>query len=105
MSLAEHNVSIDKAAVAELCRKHHIRRLSLFGSVLGADFRDDSDVDVLGEFQPGCTPGFAFFALQDELSDILGLKVDLNTPGFLSRYFRDRVMAEAELEYGQETDD
>jgi predicted nucleotidyltransferase len=95
-------ISVDKSAVEAFCRKHHIRRLALFGSVLRDDFREDSDVDVLVEFQPGHTPGFAFFGIQDELSELLGRKVDLNTPGFLSRYFRDRVMAEAEVEYAEE---
>lgn len=99
MSRVERNIRMDKAAVAELCRKHRIRRLSLFGSVLGSAFGPDSDVDVLIEFEPGRTPGFGFFEIQDELSDLLGRKVDLNTPGFLSRYFRDKVMAEAEVLY------
>jgi predicted nucleotidyltransferase len=95
------NVSVDKAALAQFCKKHHIKRLALFGSVLRPDFRDDSDVDVLVEFEPGLTPGFAFFGIQDELSEMLGRKVDLNTPQFLSPYFRDRVMEEAETEYAE----
>jgi len=99
MSLVEHNLSIDRTTVAELCKKHHIRRLSLFGSVLRPDFRDDSDVDVLVEFEPDCTPGFGFFGIQEELSELLSRKVDLNTPQFLNPYFRDRVMEEAEVEY------
>ena len=82
------------------CRRHHIRRLALFGSVLRDDFGPESDVDVLVEFEPGHVPGLAFFAMQDELSAMLGRKVDLNTPGFLSRYFRDEVLAEAETQYG-----
>jgi predicted nucleotidyltransferase len=76
-----------------------VRRLALFGSVLRDDFHPESDVDVLVEFEPGHVPGLAFFAMQDELSAILGRKVDLNTPGFLSRYFRDEVLAEAETQY------
>ena len=91
--------SIPKDEIAGFCRRHHIRRLSLFGSVLTGDFRPDSDVDVLVEFRPGHTPGLAFFEMEEELSGILGRKVDLNTPGFLSRYFRDRVLAEAEVQY------
>lgn len=63
---------------------HHIRRLSLFGSVLRDDFGPASDVDVLVEFEPGHVPGLAFFAMEEELSRIIGRKVDLNTPGFLS---------------------
>ena len=95
------NVNVDKGVLAEFCKKRHIKRLALFGSVLRPDFRDDSDVDVLVEFQPGLTPGFGFFAIQDELSELLGRKVDLNTPQFLSPYFRDRVMEEAETEYAE----
>ena len=81
------------------CRRHHIRRLALFGSVLRDDFSPESDVDVLVEFEPGQVPGLAFFSMEEELSTILGRKVDLNTPGFLSRYFRDQVLAEAENQY------
>lgn len=92
---------LDEVALADLCRRHHIRRLSLFGSVLRPDFREDSDVDVLVEFEPGFTPGLAFFGIQDELSDMLGRQVDLNTPQFLSPYFRDKVMQEAEIEYAE----
>jgi len=94
-------VSIPKEAIAAFCRRHHIRRLSLFGSVLRDDFSDDSDIDVLVEFEPGCTPGFGFITIQDELSELLGRDVDLNTPQCLSRYFRDRVIAEAEVQYAE----
>lgn len=73
--------------------------MALFGSVLRDDFCPGSDVDVLVEFEPGHTPGLDFFDMQDELSTILGHNVDLNTPNFLSPYFRDRVMAEAEVLY------
>ena len=70
-----------------------------FGSVLTDRFGPDSDVDVLVEFEDGHTPGLAFFAMQDELSKILGRPVDLNTPGFLSRYFRDEVRRNAVVLY------
>jgi uncharacterized protein len=93
-------IAIDRERVAAFCRRHHIRRLALFGSVLRDDFTAESDVDVLVEFEPGHVPGLAFFAMQNELSAILGRTVDLNTPGFLSRYFRDEVLAEAETQYG-----
>ena len=93
------NVSIPEDKIADFCRRHHIRRLALFGSVLGDDFGPESDVDVLVEFKPGHAPGLAFFAMEAELSEIIRRKVDLNTPGFLSRYFRDRVLAEAEVQY------
>ncbi len=92
-------VGTDKARIAEFCRRNHIRRLALFGSALRDDFGPDSDVDVLVEFEPGHTPGLEFFSMQDELSGILGRPVDLNTPGFLSPYFRDKVVQEAEALY------
>jgi predicted nucleotidyltransferase len=81
--------------IAAFCRRHRIRRLAFFGSVLRDDFTPESDVDVLVEFEPGTRVGLRFFALEQELSELLGCKVDLNTPGFLSKYFRDSVMAEA----------
>ena len=71
----------------------------MFGSVLREDFQAGSDVDVLVEFEEEHVPGLAFFAMERELSEILGRKVDLNTPGFLSPYFRDRVLREAEVVY------
>src|SRR5947209_15829242 len=83
------------------CRRHHIRKLALFGSVLRNDFGPDSDVDVLVEFEPGHVPGLAFLAMEQELSEIIGRKVDLNTRDFLSPYFRDRVLSEAEVQYGE----
>jgi len=85
--------------IADFCQRHHIRKLAFFGSVLRDDFRGDSDVDVLVEFEPGHVPGLAFFAMESELSEILGRKVDLNTPQFLSRFFRDQALAEAEVQY------
>ena len=95
--MAPH-IEIPKDRIAEFCRNNHIRRLALFGSVLRDDFGPDSDVDVLVEFEPGQTPGLRFFGMEIELSEILGRKVDLNTPGFLSKYFRDEVLAEAEVQ-------
>ena len=94
-------IAINREQIADFCRRHHIRRLALFGSVLRKDFRPDSDVDVLVEFEPGQRVGLAFFAMQDELSDLFGHGVDLNTPGFLSRYFRDEVLAEADVLYAK----
>jgi hypothetical protein len=90
-----HGIDIPQGKIAAFCRKHRIRRLALFGSILRDDFTPDSDIDVLVEFEPGARTGFAFFGMQDELSQILGRKVDLNTLGFLSRYFRDEVLREA----------
>lgn len=94
-------VEIPKDKIAELCQQYHIRKLALFGSVLRDDFRSDSDIDVLVEFEPGHTPGFAFIDIQDQLSEILGRQVDLNTPQDLSRYFRTQVIEEAEVIYVQ----
>ena len=94
-------IPVPHERIADFCRRHHIRRLALFGSVLRDDFRADSDVDVLAEFEPGQTPGFAFVRVQDELSQILGRRVDLRTPNELSKYFRDEVLAEAEELYVQ----
>ena len=95
------NLVIPKDKIADFCRRHHIRQLSVFGSVLRDDFAPESDVDVLVEFQVGHVPGFSFFDMQDELSQLLGRKVELNTPNFLSRYFRDKVLKEAEVQYAQ----
>lgn len=81
------------------CKRNHVRRLALFGSVLRDDFGPESDVDVLVEFEPGHVPGFAFFDLQEELAAILGRRVDLHTKGSLSRYFRDEVDREAQDQY------
>lgn len=92
-------VAVPEARIAEFCRKHHIRKLALFGSVLRSDFMPQSDVDVLVEFDPGRTPGLSFFSMERELSEILGRKVDLNTPQFMSPYFRDEAAAEAEVLY------
>lgn len=93
------NIDIPSDAIATFCRRHHIQRLALFGSVLRNDFAPDSDLDILVEFEQGHTPGLAFFGMQAELSELLGRNVDLNTPGFLSRYFRDQVMQEAVVAY------
>ena len=92
-------IDLPRAAIEGFCRRHGIRRASIFGSVLGSQFHAESDIDVLVEFEPGREPGWAFFAMQDELSQILRRKVDLNTPGFLSPYFRDSVLSEAIVIY------
>jgi uncharacterized protein len=92
-------IEVSREEIAAFCRRHQIRRLALFGSVVRADFGPDSDVDVLVEFEPGRTPGLAFFTMQEELSDLFGRNVDLNTPACLSPYFRDEVLAEAEVVY------
>ncbi|MGI0492454.1 nucleotidyltransferase family protein [Alkalinema pantanalense CENA528] len=95
-------IQISQAKIAEFCQEHHIRKLSLFGSVLRADFSSHSDIDVLVEFEPGKTPGFAIITLQQELSHLMESRtVDLRTPHELSRYIRDRVLAEALVLYVQ----
>lgn len=94
-----HGIDIPHDRIAAFCREHRIRRLALFGSILRDDFGPESDIDVLVEFEPGATPGFSFFGMQDALSRMLGRKVDLNTPAALSRYFRDEVLHEAQVFY------
>ena len=74
------HIHIPQDVIADFCRRHHIVRLALFGSVLRDDFRPDSDVDVLVEFEEGHTPGFAFAGMESELSELIGRKVDLRTP-------------------------
>ena len=93
------NVAIDREALADFCRRHGIRRLAVFGSVLRDDFGPHSDIDVLVEFEPGRTPGLAFFAMQEDLSRMFGRTVDLHTPASLSRHFRDEVLTEAQDQY------
>ena len=93
------HIIIDRDKISDFCRRHHIRKLAFFGSVLREDFKPESDVDVLVEFEQGHIPGLAFFSMERELSQILNHKVDLNTPQFLSPYFRDQVLAEAEAQY------
>ena len=94
-------VNLPKEKIAEFCRRHHIRKLAVFGSALREDFRPDSDLDVLVEFDPEHTPGLIRLAgMELELSELLGgRKVDINTPLCLSAYFRDEVLAEAEPVY------
>jgi hypothetical protein len=89
-------ISIPQAELAAFCRLNHIKRLSLFGSVLRDDFTPTSDVDVLVEFEAGTRIGLiGFERLRRELSEMLGRRVDLNTAQCLSRYFRDEVVREA----------
>ncbi len=94
-------IPIDRKRIAEFCRANHIRKLALFGSVLRDDFGPDSDIDVLVEFEPQHVPGFFGLArMERALSNLLGgLPVDMRTPQDLSRYFRDEVVAAAEVQY------
>ena len=95
-------LGLDPETLAEFCLANQISRLSLFGSILGENFRPDSDVDVLVEFLPDARVGLLSMArMERELGELIGRKVDLRTPLDLSRYFRDRVLAEAELQYAR----
>jgi len=94
------SITLPREYLREFCERNHIRRFSLFGSVLTERFRPESDVDVLVEFEPGQTPGyFGLVGMEIELSEKLGRKVDLRTPRELSRHFRDKVVAGAAVQY------
>ncbi len=95
------NIVIAEDKIREFCELHYIRRLAIFGSALRDDFGPDSDVDVLVDFVPGHTPGFfKLFEMEEELSGLLdGHKIDMRTPEDLSRYFRDKVVATAQVQY------
>lgn len=97
--MAKHGIDIPRDELASLCRRHGVRRLSLFGSILRDDFRPESDIDMLVEFEPGTQVGLRLFTIEQELSNLLGRKVDLNTRGFLSPHFREDVVRQAEVQY------
>jgi hypothetical protein len=95
-----HGIKMPTERVAAFCRANGIRRLALYGSILRDDFRSDSDVDFLVEFQPGVRVGYLAIArMQRELAGVLGRRVDLRTPAELHPAFRDEVMKEALTEY------
>ncbi|MEN6400680.1 MAG: nucleotidyltransferase family protein [Armatimonadia bacterium] len=100
---AHHGLALPRERLAEFCRRHHVKRLSLFGSILRDDFTAASDVDVLVEFEAGHTVDFfTLFDMEEELSDMLGgRRVEINTPPSLSQFFRDEVLTEAEVQYAQ----
>ena len=95
------SVAVRREQIAAFCGRHHIRRLAIFGSALRDDFGPESDVDVLVDFLPGHVPGFfGLFEMEEELSGLFGgRKVELRTPEDLSRYFREHVIATAEVQY------
>jgi hypothetical protein len=97
--MATPQIDVDRDQLEELCRRYDIRRLAFFGSVIRDDFDDDSDIDILVEFQPEAKVGLSFFSLQKELSVLLGRQVDLSTAGFLSPRIRDKVAGEARPVY------
>ena len=95
-----HGLEIRQSEIAAFCRQSGIRRLALFGSIVHDDFGPESDIDVLVEFEPTVKVGlFRLMNLQSRLSELLGRSVDLNTPGFLSDRFRDKVLREAVDQY------
>jgi len=100
--VSRSKIHLPEDKITDFCRRNRIVKLSLFGSVLGEDFNEDSDIDVLVEFEPTQVPGFLRLAgMEMELSELLGgRKVDMRTPDELSRYFRDEVVASAETQYG-----
>jgi len=97
--MAEPKIAFSRDKIADFCSLHHIRKLSFFDSVLREDFGPASDVDVLVEFEPEHVPGLAFFTLEAELAEILGKKVDLHTPNWLSKYFREEILQEVNVQY------
>ena len=99
MTTETYPIPIPLEAIAEFCKRNHIRKLSLFGSILRDDFGPESDIDVLVEFEEGKTPGFAYFTMGDELSELLGRRVDFLTKEGISLYFVDEVLAQARPVY------
>ena len=94
------SIEIDSEAIAHFCRRNQIARLSFFGSVTSERFGGESDVDVLVEFEPNADVGlFEFVDMQDELTVIIGHRVDLHTPASLSHFFREQVLASAQVAY------
>ena len=87
--------AVERERRVELCRRHGIRRLAVFGSAARGELRPESDLDLLVEFEPGRPVGLRFITVADELGELLGRRVDLNTAGFLSPHFRDKVVREA----------
>lgn len=99
----DNSLKVDPARLAQVCRRYGIRRLALFGSRLEGTARPDSDVDLLVEFEPGATPGLMrMVEIEEELSPLFGgHTIDLRTAQDLSRYFRDQVVAQAQVQYAQ----
>ena len=98
--MSKAQIKLPKEQIEAFCRQHHIRKLSLYGSILREDFNEASDIDVLVEFEQGATVSFFDIAAMElELSHMLGRKVDMRTAAELSRHFRDRVISEAETQY------
>ena len=95
-------IPVDQKKIADFCRRHHVKTLSFFGSAIREDFRSNSDVDTLVEFELGYSVGLIHLAgMELELSRIIGRKADLRTPAELSRYFRQEVLRSAQVQYAQ----
>ena len=98
--MEEIPISLDKRKLGLFCKKYHIAFLALFGSILTADFKESSDNDFLVKFEKNHSPSlFDLVDMESELCLIVGRQVDLRTPNELSRYFRDEVLAQAEVVY------
>ena len=99
-AMATNKIPVPKHRIENFCKRHQIKRLALFGSVLRKDFRDGSDVDVLVEFDSKARIGLIRLSqIESELSEIIGINVDLNTPDFLSKYYRDQILSDMEVQY------
>ena len=95
-------ILVARDTIADFCRRHHIRKLSLFGSVLRDDFRPDSDIDVLVDFEPGHVIGFEILDIEEELSQLFGgRRVDMVREKYLNPRLRGRVLASAEVQYAE----
>ena len=100
--MSRAKIDVPKQELTELCRRHHIRMLALFGSVLSERFRDDSDIDVLVDFELDHVPGLRFIDIQEELSSLFGgRRVDLVTRKALHRRILPQVLQSAEVQYGR----
>ena len=98
--MQKERVNIIEEQITDFCQRNHIKKLAFYGSVLKDDFRPDSDIDILVELEPGAPVGLLEMAeMEIELSEMIGRKVDLQTPQDLSKYFRNKVVAEAEVMY------
>ncbi len=100
--MSKAHIDLPRKKIAQFCERHHIRKLSLFGSVLRNDFRSDSDIDLLVEFDPDHIPGLIRLAgMEIELTEIMGRKADVRTAQDLSHYFRQEVLNSAEVQYAE----
>ena len=100
--MGKSDIDLSHEKIAEFCRKNHIRKLSVFGSFLRDEYNEDSDIDILVEFFPDHIPGLIRLAgMENELSSVIGRKVDIRTAEDLSRYFRNEVLESAEVKYAE----